>query len=227
MRECTSSFVYEFDFLVVIDSDVEQAKNIGQRYKLRLIFQQGFIDKDDLSVPYFMRGFLQFGKIFLAIDYADFSVAQHLESIVTSWRKGLPEKKIGKVYQFIMRNEGQFTDIVSTLSSISSYVGASIYIMNSGVVGFHQLAAIALALALASGLRSVTGIATEMVFSTLKQFMPGPTIVLTKGDKDKISDIGSRLSKARKMLAFIIVEIAIAFIVGLSSAWFYERLFSK
>lgn len=126
-----------------------------------------------------------------------------------------------------MRNEGQITDILPTLSSMSSYVGASIYIMNSGAFGFHQLAALALALALASGLRSVTGIATEMVFSTLKQFMPGPTIVLTKGDRDKISDIGTRLSKARKTLAFIIVEIAVAFVIGLSSAWFYEKIFSK
>lgn len=226
VRECTSSFVYEFDFLVVIDSDIEQAKNIGQRYKLKLIFQQGFVDKDDLTVPYFMRGFLQFGKVFLSIDYADFSVAQHLESIVNTWRKNLPQKKVGKFYKLIMRNEGQLSEIVPVLASMSALVSAAWYISKSGSIGVQQLAIVAFAIALASGLRCFVSIANEFAFSTLKQFIPGPTIILTRGDREKVDDISSRMSKAKKILIFITLEIAAAFAVGVMSAWAYDRLFS-
>lgn len=225
VRECTSSFVYEFDFLVVIDSDIEQAKNVGQRYKLRLIFQQGFLDKDDLSVPYFMRGFLQFGKVYLNIDYADFSVAQHIESIVSAWRKGLPEKKPSKLYMFIMRNEGRINDLMPAATAMSALIGAAWYMASSDTLSVTHVSALAIAIALSYALRSVTGIATEFAFSTLKNFVPGPAIALTKGDKDKIADVAERLSSARKILGLIGVEIALAFLVGLGSAWFYGKFF--
>jgi len=173
-----------------------------------------------------MRGFLQFGKIYLSIDYTDFSVAQHLESIVNTWRKNLPEKKVGKFYKLVMRNEGQLGEIVPVLASMSALVSAAWYVSNSGDLGVQQIAIVAFAIALSYGLRCFVSIANEFAFSTLKQFIPGPTIILTRGDKEKVDDISKRMSKAKKILAFITLEIAAAFSVGVLSAWAYDKFFS-
>lgn len=112
VRECTSSLVYEFNFLIVLESDVEAAKNIGQRYKIRMIFQQNLSDKDDFSVPYYVREMIRTGKIYLSIDYTDYSIAQTLEAIINSWRKSLPERKVGNSYKAVMKLEGELMEIL-------------------------------------------------------------------------------------------------------------------
>lgn len=74
-------------------------------------------------------------------------------------------------------------------------------------------------------MRTLISMLTEHFFATLRKFLIGPIILLTKGDKDRAEDLTAQRAKARGALAVISIEVALAFAVGIFSAWIYGLIF--
>ncbi|GAA09645.1 hypothetical protein ATPR_2649 [Acetobacter tropicalis NBRC 101654] len=106
-REQTSSIAYSIDFLIVLPAQIEQSKDIAQRYKLTIIIDKDEVDDNDTSVPFFLRGYIGTPDIKMSLEYSDYMVAQALNSTVSGWINSLPKQKESKCLLNLKKIEGK------------------------------------------------------------------------------------------------------------------------
>ncbi len=226
-RECTSSFDFELDFLIVLPAEIPEAKDIAQRYKLTLNFQRAFSRSDDIFAPYFMEAFSTRSTFFMRLEYSDYAVAQSINATVQSWIDGLPKVEIGGVTKFLMKHEELATKQIGVVVGTIAPISSAIYLTtnrSSIITGFCLML---ISFALAQITESVIGQVIENGYTVSRRVAADVEFILTQGDKDRIVNNSSDVSKVRKFLTFALCSIVIAIFVNLFSSWLYDYFSGK
>lgn len=87
----TSRLAYEFDFLIVLPPEIEQASEIAQRYKLTLVLDQDLYNPDEDL--FMMPRVPDINNIELNVEFSDYSVYQSLRAVVDEWVSHLPRRE--------------------------------------------------------------------------------------------------------------------------------------
>ena len=224
--DCTSKLHYEFDFLAILPSEVQQARDAAQRFKIEITFHQEFIDPEDPGVPYFFRDLPNIGNLKFELEYSDYAVATAIEATVTQWVGSLPKTKKGRAFAAAFRHELTVNNFFSPLLRLVPLAAGAI-----GLVRAEDLTAGAAASAILFflGLSLLAYTFGEFLvrafYRTLRLFAPSPVILLTKGDRDRVGKIEDTKVGARAALGVIAVTGLLAIAVNICSNWLYERLF--
>lgn len=222
----TTSLTYEFDFLLVLPSEVKDAQDVAQRYKVSVHMRQ--ILEGSENLPYFLRPD-KTAFIGVRIEYADYAVAQSLEACVTGWVSTL--KKIDKsaLSKFILSSEA-FCEmhLDSAVRSAALFGGAAFVAWNMDTISATRAASISL-FCLGLGFLSYTIVSslTTKFFGVFHKFAPKTTLLFTRGDENANNELKSTLAKGKSVMSFIVATIIISFIVNFASAYLYDMIVPK
>lgn len=224
-RECTSTLSYEFDFLITLPSTVSEARDIAQRYKLQLIFDQTFLDKDDARIPFFMRGFTSKSDLTLTLEYTDYAVAQAVEAVVTGWVGTLPKRQESSAMRLINSSEAMVRQFLDTIAQFTAMCSGAAYILNKNPVMNISIFVSLISIALGYLSYNFVSYAVDQFYNTSRKLNPCACVLITMGDKDRVSNNEKIVSKTRATLGFIASSIILALMINISSAWIYDRAF--
>lgn len=226
-RECTSSFSYQLDFLVVLPAQIPQAEELAQRYKVEIIFEQDMIDESDRKkLPYFLRGFFSLGSLKVDIEYTDYAVAQSLEATVQSWVNQLPKRKESKFHKVATFFEPAIMQFSGAVAATLALVGGAWRLSQIDVDA--QKAAIIILVCFAAATLTAPFVhwLCSTSYKTIKKTAPCPTISLTQGDRDRISKIDDVHRKAEVLIGVLMVGCVLSFAVNLLAAMVFDKVFS-
>ncbi len=223
--ECTSSISYEFDFLVVLPSDVDPAKEIAQRYKLAVVASQDYLDEKDIRIPKFIRELAHVGGVQMHLEYSDYAVAQALEAAVNGWIKSLKFRKAPKFVKIALSLEDLTTNFAdSIVRSVALLAGA--YYLSKNALDNNISSSIVL-FCLALGFFSYTVILScvKNFYSAIRKFAPSATINITTGDFDRISSIDKMKSSTKGFVTFLLATILTSILINIFSSYIYNIIF--
>lgn len=223
-REITNSINYQFDFLIVIPTEIDGVDDIAQRYKINVNMSLNEIDNDDYNAPFFLRGFKGKSGIDLVLEYSDYAVAQALEGVVSGWVSSLPKKKVGPIVEFFLKKEkfmviylDKITKILPIL--VGSYI---LYTRNYNLSKSLSLVLFCIAFSFIGEL--VVDKLVSMLYRIFNRLNPRLEINITAGDRDRTDEIKSDQIKYSSIGSLIFMGIIIAILVNLLSSWVYDKL---
>ncbi len=223
-RENTSNLGYEFDFLITLPAAITEARDIAQRYKLQLIFDQTFFDKDDARIPFFMRGFTSKSDLSLSLEYTDYAVAQAVEAVVTGWVSTLPKRQQSSTMNFVNGSESTIRQFLDTSAQCAAIISGGFYIFNKSPPLNVAIFVSLLSIALGYFSNNFISYAVDQFYGASRKLNPCACVLITMGDRDRMENNKNIISKTRTTLGFIASSIIVALAINISSSWIYERV---
>lgn len=223
--DCTQSLAYEFDFLIVLPSEMDLGGEIAQRYKISLIASQEYT-VNDIRLPSFLRDVGHVGGIELKIEYSDYAVAQAIESCVTGWISSLKKIDSSPISRYILKYESFFAKYSPVTVQIIPLVAGAWYIAKSQISPSLSVSIALFCVALGAISYYVAMNGGKSIFSLLRRFVPSCTLEITEGDRIKKTELQKSRKRAVKIIIFILAGIIMTSAVNIFSALVYQMIFS-
>lgn len=221
-RSCTARINYELDFLIILPAEVEEAKEIAQRFKINIRFDQDFPEDPNLDYPVFMRGIFYGKNVNVTIEYSDFSVSHSIQSVIDGWIDSLPRRKPNSFYKFLQKNE----------SSIQSYIPVllSFFIITMGAIAASKMDNLPSALSvgifsIAFGrfIESITFSLIHLFFRNASNLKPLTFLLVTSGDRDRYENRASVHRSMFAKAAFAAIGVVSTITLGIFSSTIFEK----
>lgn len=221
-RSCTARINYELDFLIILPAEVEEAKEVVQRFKVNIRFDQDFPEDPNLDYPAFMRGIF-FGKnVNVSIEYSDFSVSHSIQSTIDGWIDSLPTRKPNSFYKFLQKNE----------SAIQSYIPISLsfFTISIGAIAASRIENLPVAIAigifsLAFG-RLIEAMSFNLIvlfFRNASNLKPLTFLLVTTGDRDRHNNRSSVRKSMFVKTALAAAGVLSTIAIGIFSNTIFEK----
>jgi hypothetical protein len=223
-REFSSSLSYEFDFLIVLPSRVDEARDVAQRYKLRLLFEQTVFEKDDARVPFFLRGFTAKSDLTMSLQYTDYAIAQAIEAVVHGWIRSLKKQKKSGILKVLERTEGAIRTFVPAVVQLAPLVSGAAFVSQhkSDASSGISIALFSIGLCYISYVFCMYII--EKFYNLSRKLQPCASVFLTIGDRDRYEDNKNLLKNTANAMSFIAIGVLLSFIINISSSWIYDAV---
>jgi len=222
--EYTNSLAVEFDFLIVLPSGVDQAKDVPQRYKLQVIFEQNFVDKDDDLVPFWLRDFTSVGVLRMELEYADYAVAQAVEATVAGWVVSLPKRSASTAIKFFVKIE-QFTrEFADTTVRSAAILAGAFYIYTEELSASASIAIGLFCIGVGFFSFTLTNYFLEGFYTQIKKFRPAPVLLVTQGDRNRFEGLDKAKRRSSAIMAALSVGGVLAFLVNIFAAWIFKLI---
>ena len=212
------------DFLVELPVEINAAKDIGQRYKIQLIFRQAFLEEDDVNVPFFVRGMVMPSIVYAEIEYSDFSVAQAIEATITGWSKTLEIQNRSGFISAVVKLESVARTFFDSLSRSAAFIAGAFYISKGNFSAQSAAAVVLFSMAVGFFGYTLVSFLVDKIYETIRFAVPNPVIVLTKGDRDRFSGLKRKSEAAKFLISLLGVGVILAFIVNIAASLFYDRI---
>lgn len=222
VRECTSSFDLELDFLIVLPAEIPEAENIAQRYKVNLNFQRSFESERDIFTPYYMDLYRSRSSFFMRIEYSDYAVAQTLNATISTWLNGIPKGVVGPKTKFALDHEEFFSRHFPALVASVAPISTPIYLQYRQPDVIASLVLITISLVLASLTSGLSAQVVENGYNTIRRVGPDVEFLLTLGDNDRLKKNSKRSDKIRNYTSFAFTAVFVSLLVNLLSSWLYD-----
>lgn len=223
--ECTSSINYEFDFLIVLPSNVDAAKNIAQRYKLSVNASQDYIATDDIRLPYFIRELGHVGGISSQLEYSNYAVAQSIDATVENWFKTLRKREASSFMRFLMSVENPVSQFADTATRSAAFIAGALYLSENETTPARAASMMLFCLALGFASYSVVFVFARRFYKSVRRFAPSSTILLTEGDKGRHAELEKVKSKTKAFMLFLVSTVVLALCINILAAVIYNWLF--
>jgi hypothetical protein len=221
----TRSVNYELNFLIILPAEIPEAEDIPQRYKISINFEsQDAPEEDEESrIARFIR-ITHSKSINLYLDYADYTVAISIKSIVDGWINTLPVQKRSFLQNRIIKDRFGVSDTIADVVSFIPYVTAIIFILEAKVLDIKLAVLVMISATLFARIDYfLISLFWNMVERAVEELLPLTRILITKGDKDR-----KILAQGRKRyIAWLIsgiFGIIMALAVNLASSYIYAAL---
>lgn len=223
----TSVLNYQFDFYSVFPSEIPEAQEIVQRYKIVLRLDQDFLDEFD-NLPSFIRFSVSGDNIVLTIEYTDYAVARALQGVVRDWVAGLTSCKSPKLAKAFSRFRFAWMQSIAPFVILLTAVGALLAAKKMTIVSLESLVKFFCVSAI---IGAVATIGTRLVMigldSVVQKLTPVTHLMLTKGDQERKSARDSSANKNRAILAFLVFVVVAGVGINLFSAWIYNSIIAS
>ena len=188
LTACSRLINYEFDFLVVLPPEVQEATEIAQRYVVNVRIDQDFYEKPDF-LPAFFKKMIVFGKnVNASIEYADYAVSETLLATVDGWEKGLRRRKTHGLLQWIIKNEDGIREYIPPVATSLPLFSSVLQLRHTTSI---SSAVSILAIFLGFGLlgNPLTSFGIERFFREVAYYRAWTYLTLTTGDNRRQDDL--------------------------------------
>ena len=226
IRSCTKRVNYQYDFLILLPSQISGMDEIAQRYKLHILLDQEFIESDDLSVPYFIRGIV-FGKnINVNIEYTDYAVYQSLISVIDGWISTLPKKDPSSLTKFLLKRESFFRNFSDIIVRFLGLIAGVVAFFNIDEISNPKSSSLILFfIAIAFTSYGIIGFLIDGFYKSISKINPATFILITDGDKDRMNDVISKRKKITSVIIFILSAFILTVAINIFSNYIYDYIF--
>lgn len=221
---CTQRLAFEFDFLIILPPEIEEAKEIAQRYKLSLVLDQDL--SEDRVTPYLFAREPDTRNIDLNIEYSDYAVFQHLRAVVDEWVSGLPKREPSAFFEKLYRREKYLRTIVEVFV-FSAALFAGIFFLGSqpdlDAISIGRITLFCLALAFCG--TSVSLYLYSLLSSLAAKMQPITYLHFTTGDEKRKSDWEASRKKRIAAMSLVAVGVVLPLIVNLTASAIFRTFF--
>ena len=218
----------EFDFLVMLPTEIPECEEIAQRYKLAIKINQ----KDDEMVdavahlPARRRRRYEFeDDATLHIEYADFTVGRVLQTVFEDWIGSLVNNDPKLKQRNSLKRRVAWLNRTSGAVLILSLVGSAFFEPGAWPTALTPIRFLLLSLSIAIMFCFLSELATDKISSYLSIITPRCVIRLTKGDRDSENRREKTINKYKARIAFWGVAIAVGLLVNLFSSYLATKIF--
>jgi len=224
-RDMSGTVAYEIEFVVVLPGEIEEAKDIAQRYKITIVINRDEIDDQEENVPYFFRGFIGAPEIRFSLEYSDYIVAQALQTVVERWVGGLPKQLENKYIKHANKIEHKFRATFPSLMCSMPILGGAMNIYKHNYTINYSISLVMFCIFVSILFRASADILTDSIYKRVAFLGPRMFINFTLGDADHINSVKNKKKKLHNILSFIIVTVIFGTIISLFSSWVYTKIF--
>lgn len=219
---CTSRVNIEYDFFIVLPTELKEANEVVQRFKVNISIDQDFVEENDQNLPDFVRSVMSGNNIGLSIDYSDYAVARALQGAVRDWVSSLSQRKKPAWISFVDRSSDFIVAMLPRFMATSVFIGAALHVKSVPVSTIHNYLFSVLSLA---AVMYISGaILAVQFFRQLSVLRPLSFLLITKGDKDRKRSLDAKSSKKTGFALFICATVIVGLLVNIISSFMYDWL---
>lgn len=223
-RKTTSGITYQTEFMIKLLSELEEAKDIIQRYKLSIIIENEEIDENDMDVPSIFRGLIIPPKIVMRLDYVDYIVAKTIQSTIESWVNSLAKEEENNLAKFVNKHEAKLQTIIPTIIMATPFIGA-IILINNNIYNMTALFKISLlCIILLIIFKTITEVTIKKILHYSTILMPRMKIHLTLGDQDRIKTLKSKRKRLSNTIYCLFCGYLLTIFFNLLSSWIFTKI---
>lgn len=223
-RKTTSGITYQTEFMIKLLSELEEAKDIIQRYKLSIIIENEEIDENDMDVPSIFRGLIIPPKIVMRLDYVDYIVAKTIQSTIESWVNSLAKEEENNLAKFVNKHEAKLQTIIPTIIMATPFIGA-IILINNNIYNMTALFKISLlCIILLIIFKTITEVTIQKILHYSTILMPRMKIHLTLGDQDRIKTLKSKRKRLSNTIYCLFCGYLLTIFFNLLSSWIFTKI---
>lgn len=224
-RKITTIIAYQTEFMIKLPQEIEEAKNIIQRYKLSVMIPNHEIDENDMDAPSILRGFSMPPRIEVSLDFVDYAVAVAIQSTIEEWIDGLSKEKERKITHYVNKYEDKLETIILSMTMTMPFIGAIILIRyhNYNIASLFEISLFCIVSLII--FRFVTNATLQKISKYSTILRPRMKINFTLGDQDRINNMETKRKKVSNLMYFLFFGIFLNIFFNLLSSWLFTKIF--
>jgi AcrR family transcriptional regulator len=229
IADATSELVYRYDFLSLNNIIPAGSEVKPERYRVSVLISQDHLAEDEEEQPYYLLQLFSKRNLHVNVEYVDYTIARALMSAIREWIDALPRRKQSKVVIAFSKGADTVRIVIPKVVGAAAIIGSyEFFIGSAGALTIRQIAERGYyAAAGALCLYAFAEFATEGFLKALYFTRQKTYLLVTAGDRNKMSDNETKRLTQKTRARFFAITIILALLINLTSSWIYEHLFNN